>query len=64
MYNEVLSLYFIPPFEPFTTLSNEYQHDFLLMLTLYGINVCYDFYILWNLFSKMILTTEEVITAL
>ena len=33
------------------------------MLTLYGINVCYYFYILWSHFSKVILTTEEVITA-
>ena len=33
------------------------------MLNLYGINVCYYFYILWSHFSKMILTTEEVITA-
>ena len=34
------------------------------MLTLYGINVCYYFYILWSHFSKVILTTEEVITAI
>ena len=34
------------------------------MLTLYGINVCYYFYILWGHFSKVILTTEEVITAI
>ena len=33
------------------------------MLTLYGINVCY-FYILWSHFSQVILTTEEVITAI
>ena len=32
------------------------------MVTLYAINVCYYFYILWNHFSKMILATEEVIT--
>ena len=64
MYNKVPSLYFIPLFESFTTFSNEYQQDFLLMLPLYGINVCYDFYILWNHFSKMIFTTEEVITTL
>ena len=34
------------------------------MLTLYGINVCYYFYILWSHFSKVFLTTEEVITAI
>ena len=34
------------------------------MLTLYGMNVCYYFYILWSHFSKVILTTEEVITAI
>ena len=34
------------------------------MLILYGIKVCYYFYILWNHFSKVILTTEEVITAI
>ena len=33
------------------------------MLTLYDINVCYYFYIISNHFSKVILTTEEVITA-
>ena len=33
------------------------------MLTLYGINVCYYGYIFWNHFSKLTLTTEEVITA-
>ena len=33
------------------------------MLTLYRINVCYYFYILWCHFSKVILTTGEVITA-
>ena len=33
------------------------------MLTLYGISVCYYFYILWSLFSKLILTTDELITA-
>ena len=33
------------------------------MLTLYGINACYYFYILWSHFSKVIFTTEEVITA-
>ena len=33
------------------------------MLTLYGIKVCYYFYILWRHFSKVILTTEEVIIA-
>ena len=40
----------------------QYQQDFSLMLTLYGINVCYYFYILWSHFSKVILTTAEVIT--
>ena len=34
------------------------------MLILYGINVCYYFYILWSHFSKVILTTEEVITGI
>ena len=33
------------------------------MLTVYSINVCYYFDILWSHFLKMILTTEEVITA-
>ena len=33
------------------------------MLTLYGINVCYYIYILCRHFSKVILTTEGVITA-
>ena len=33
------------------------------MFTLYSINVCYHFYIVWSDFSKVILTTEEVITA-
>ena len=33
------------------------------MLTLYGIHFSYYFYILWSHFSKVILTTEEVITA-
>ena len=33
------------------------------MLTLYGISLCYYFYILSGHFSKVILTTEEVITA-
>ena len=35
------------------------------MCTLFGINVCYyhdNFSILWSHFSKVILTTEEVIT--
>ena len=44
--------------------SSEYQQDFSLMLTLYGIIFLYYFYILCSHFSKMILTTEEVITAL
>ena len=56
-------LYCIPPFEQFTTFFSENQQDFSLMLTLYGINVCYYFYILWGHFSKMIMTTEELITA-
>ena len=34
------------------------------MLTLYVINVRYYFNILWSHFSKVILTTEEVITAI
>ena len=34
------------------------------MVTLYGINVCFYFYILRSHFSKVILTTEEVITAI
>ena len=33
------------------------------MVTLYGINLCYYFYILASHFSKVILITEEVITA-
>ena len=33
------------------------------MLTLYSINVCYYCYILWSHFLKVILTTEEIITA-
>ena len=47
----------------FQRFLSQYQQDFSLMLTLYGINVCYYFYILWSHFSKVILTTEEVITA-
>ena len=47
----------------FQRFIGQYHHDFSLMLTLYGINVCYYFYILWSHFSKVILTTEEVITA-
>ena len=50
-------MYFIPPFEQFPTFSWS-------MLTLYGINDCYYFYILWGHFSKVILTTEEVITSI
>ena len=43
----------------------EYQQNFIsLMLTFYGINVCYYVYISWSHFSKLILTTEEVITAI
>ena len=34
------------------------------MVALYGINVCFYFFILWSHFSKVILTTEEVITAI
>ena len=34
MYNTALSLYFIPPFEQFTTFFSEYQQDFSLVLTL------------------------------
>ena len=33
------------------------------MLTLCGRNVCYYFYVLWGHFSKVILSTEEVITS-
>ena len=33
------------------------------MLTLYGINVCYYLYIFSSHFSKVIFTTEKVITA-
>ena len=33
------------------------------MLVLYGINVCYYFYILWSNFSKVILITERLLTA-
>ena len=32
------------------------------MLTLYGINICYCFYILWSHISKLVLTTEKMIT--
>ena len=55
-------MYFIPPFEQ--RFLSEYQQAFWLMLTSYGINVCYYFYILWGHFSKIILTTEEVIIAI
>ena len=48
----------------FQRFLSQHQQDFSLMLTLYGINVCYYFYILWSHFSKVILTTEEVITAI
>ena len=62
MFNKLaLSLYFIQPFKQFPTFFSECQQDFSLMLTLYGINVCYYFYILWSHFSKVILTTEEMI---
>ena len=61
-YNKALNLYFIPPFEQCTAcFFSENKQDFSLMLTLYGINDY--FYILWSRFSKMVLTTEEVITA-
>ena len=63
MYNKALSLYFIHPFEQFPTFFSEYKQDFLFMLTLYGINLCYYSYIFSSHFSKVILTTEEVITA-
>ena len=43
---------------------SEYQQVFLLMLTLYSIIFFYYFYILCSHFSKMILSPEEVITAL
>ena len=46
----------------FQRFLGQYHQDFSLMLPLYGINVCYYFYILWSHFSKVILTTEEVIT--
>ena len=41
---------------------SEYKHDFSLMQILYGINVCYYFYILWCHFSKVITTTLKVIS--
>ena len=63
MYNKTLNLYFIHPCEQFPTCFSEYKRDFSLMLTLYCINVCYCFYILRCHFSKVILTTGEVITA-
>ena len=34
MYNTALSLYFIAPFEQFTTFFSEYQQDFSLVLAL------------------------------
>ena len=65
MCNKALSLYFISPFEQFTTFFSEYQQDFIsLMLTFYGISICYYAYILWSYFSKIDLGTEEVITAI
>ena len=64
MCNKAPSLYFISPFEQFKTFFIEYQQDFIsLMLTLYDINVCYYDYIFCSYFSKLIVTTEEVITA-
>ena len=33
------------------------------MSTIYSLNACYYYHILWSHFSKVILTTEEVITA-
>ena len=47
----------------FQRFSSEYQQEFSLMLTSYGINICYCFYFLWSHISKLILTTEKVITA-
>ena len=47
----------------FQRFSSEYQQDFSLMLSFYGIDVCDHFYILRHHFSKVILTTDEVITA-
>ena len=64
MYNIALRLYLIPPFDEFpTVVFREYQQNISLMLTLYSINVFYYFYILRSYFSKVILTTEKVITA-
>ena len=48
----------------FQRFLSEYQQAFWLMLILYGINVCYYFYIPWSHFSNVILTTEKVITAI
>ena len=48
----------------FQLFLSEYQQAFSLMLILYGINIYYYFYILWSHFSKVILTTEKVITAI
>ena len=42
---------------------SECKQDFSLMVTLYDINLCYYFYILSKYFSKVILTTEKVVTA-
>ena len=67
-------MYFIPLYERFPTFFSQYKQDFSFMLIVYDINVCYYFYILWCHFSKVItatiisattkviLTTEEVIT--
>ena len=51
MCNKVLSLHFIPPFEQ--AFFGEYQQDFIsLILTLYGINVCYYVYIFWSIIKN------------
>ena len=42
---------------------NNFQRSFSDMVTLYDINRCYYFYILSKHFSKVILTTEKVVTA-
>ena len=59
----MLTLHFIPPFEQFPAFS-ERPARLIAHITLYGINVSYYFYILWSHFSKVILTTEEVITSI
>ena len=48
-------MFFIPQFEQFTTFFfSEYQQDFPLMLTLYGIIFFHYFYILCSHFSRPI----------